>query len=237
MRQNAGTHYCWATVGSTGEPCRHRAIPGQNLPLCKKHLEGGDNAMKVVKHQNPKIGKVLVAGRDLPKGYRLVYWGQRVAWHKVKGVREDYSMTFLENGGVIDPVGLEGQQAMYMSCPGPGEVSNVKSTNECFGRARDDKLVGRVFETTMPVPKNTQLVQWYGAQWFNSRNMVRANSGTSKYPAPQRKPRTPKADTGSETVTASPPDQAAWQAATTGAEKTAPARKRAALGNRTNVVA
>ena len=139
-------------------------------------------------------------------------------------------MTFLENGGVIDPVGQKGQQTMYMSCPGPQEVSNVKSTNECFGRARDDGLVGRVFETTMPVPKDTQLVQWYGAQWFNSRNMARSNSGTAQYPAPQRKERAPKADKSADAK-----GGVARKAAPGG--KAAPPQKkmRTVLGEATNV--
>ena len=212
------------------EPCAARSQPGQNLPLCQKHLRQGDEAVKVVKHPNKAIGKILVAARDLPKGYRMVYWGKRVAWHKLKGRREDYSMTFLENGGVIDPVGQKGQQTMYMSCPGPQEVSNVKSTNECFGRARDDGLVGRVFETTMPVPKDTQLVQWYGAQWFNSRNMARSNSGTAQYPAPQRKERAPKADKSADAK-----GGVARKAAPGG--KAAPPQKkmRTVLGEATNV--
>jgi len=33
----------------------------------------------------------------------------------------------------------------FMSCPGPGERQNVRSTNEFYGRTYEDGLVGREF--------------------------------------------------------------------------------------------
>ena len=94
----------------------------------------------------------------------------------------------LSGGGVITPWGHAGQQLQYMSCPGPSEKCNTKSTDECFGDTYDKHLVGREFETSQPVPKHTQLIQWYGSKdWFEARNIIRQDCGTEQYPAPLRK--------------------------------------------------
>ena len=88
----------------------------------------------------------------------MVYWGKRCRWRGCKG--EDRAMSFLQNGGVIDPIDCEGQQLQYMACPGPGERSNTKCTDVCFGKTYDTRLIGREFETSEPVKKNHQLLQW-----------------------------------------------------------------------------
>ena len=193
VRQNLGREWCWATVYSAKEgcwvPCKCRATAKHNgnLPYCDRHLAKGDPALKVVEHPTrPDIGKILVAARDLPRGYKMLYWGTRSRWRGCKG--EDRAMSYLSGGGVITPWGHAGQQLQYMSCPGPSEKCNTKSTDECFGDTYDKHLVGREFETSQPVPKHTQLIQWYGSKdWFEARNIVRQDCGTEQYPAPLRK--------------------------------------------------
>ena len=141
----------------------------------------GDGAFRVVPH--PVAGQVLVANFDIPKGYKTVFWGTRKRWRDTKE-GEDYAMTFRSNGGVIDPTThKEGSQMQFMSCPGPNERMNMRSTNEFFGATYEKGLVGREFLVTEDVKKNHQLLIWYGAQWFNSRDIKRIDVGTKKYPA------------------------------------------------------
>ena len=85
--------------------------------------------MTVVTH--PDFGdKVLVAARDLPKGYKTVYFGERKTWRECGRKGRDHAMHFRAGGGVIDPTPLgEAAQLQYMSNPGPNEVSNNRSTN------------------------------------------------------------------------------------------------------------
>uniref|UniRef100_A0A7S2SWN3 SET domain-containing protein n=1 Tax=Chloropicon primus TaxID=1764295 RepID=A0A7S2SWN3_9CHLO len=189
VNQNLGRAYCWATCVETGEPCVESSEPGSNLPYCRRHRVEGDGAVRVIDHPTNKgIGKICVARFDLPKGYKMVYWGKRVRWRGCKG--QDRAMSFLQNGGGIDPYDCEGQQLQYMACPGPGERSNTKCTDVCFGKTYDEKLIGREFETIEPVKKDHQLTQWYGSKdWFEARDIPRTNVGTDEYPAPQKKKR------------------------------------------------
>ena len=150
-------------------------------------MREGDGALMVLDHPtNEEVGKIVVARIDLPKGYKMVYWGKRCRWRGCKA--PDKAMSFLPNGGVIDPSGLAGQQVQYMACPGPGERSNTKCTGVCFGKTYDTKLVGREFETSEAVKKDHQLLQWYGSkEWFEARDIPRTNVGTPQYPTPLRK--------------------------------------------------
>lgn len=68
-----------------------------------------------------------------------------------------------------------------------------KANNTCsdnmFGETRDNRVVGREYKLTDDVPKNSQLVQFYGNDWFHARGIDRVDIGTTKFPAPQRKKR------------------------------------------------
>lgn len=187
--QNLGTSHCWATK-KDGKPCMRCRDPGSEVPYCRVHMKVGDPSLKVVQHPNKAFGKILVAARDLPRGYRMAYWGRRIAWHKCKA-HKDWAMSYVQNGGVIDPCGIPQSKLQYMSCPGPSERSNTKATSQCFGTPHDTRLVGREFVLMEGVLKNHQLIQWYGKDWFSARSIVRANVGTSRYPATRRhaKPR------------------------------------------------
>ena len=74
---------CLATL-EDGAPCACQAtgrvppgdasFPGEtsSVPYCARHMAKGDDAVKAVKHPTkPNLGRILVAKRDLPKGYRF----------------------------------------------------------------------------------------------------------------------------------------------------------------------
>lgn len=185
--QNLGTGHCWATK-KDGKPCLRCRDPASDVPYCRDHMRVGDPSLKVVQHPNKTFGKILVAARDLPRGYRMVYWGRRIAWHKCRA-NKDWAMSYLQKGGVIDPCGIPQSKLQFMSCPGPDERSNTKATSQCFGTPHDTRLVGREFVLMEGVRKNGQLIQWYGKDWFSARDIVRANVGTSRYPATRRQPK------------------------------------------------
>ena len=61
----------------------------------------------------------------------------------------------------------------------------MRSTFQYFG-LRNGDLGGLEFVTLVPVPKNTQLLHWYGSGWWEERGIKRADVGTKRYPAPLR---------------------------------------------------
>ena len=73
---------CWASSKS-GVRCTHTVTPrpgeGEDpIPYCGVHLRAGDGLLRVVQHAtDDSHGALLVARRALPKGYRMVYWGNR----------------------------------------------------------------------------------------------------------------------------------------------------------------
>lgn len=196
--QNAGTNFCWALT-QRGTPCTRKCYNAvHQLPFCPQHYQTGDSAFSVKSH--PVAGKILVANFDLPKGYKSVYFGTRKAYNKCSKTSVDYALSFVENGGVIDPTSHHvASKLQYMSNPGPSERSNVNCTDVTFGMTRDKNAVGREYKLTEDVKKNGQLLQFYGNSWFASRDLERVNVGTAKFPAPQRKrkKRKAKASTGS----------------------------------------
>jgi hypothetical protein len=187
--QARGLQWCWATRAN-GSICGARADHAKScLPYCAEHLRRGDEALRVVKH--PVFGdKILIATRDLPKGYKTVYFGERKTWRECGRAGRDHAMHFRSGGGVIDPCPLGmAAQLQFMSNPGPNEVSNNRSTNVFFGDTRSPKntIVGREFILSRDVKKGAQLLQWYGADWFNSRDIKRLDVGCDIYPAERKK--------------------------------------------------
>ena len=61
----------------------------------------------------------------------------------------------------------------------------MRSTFQYFG-LRNGDIGGLEFVTLVPVPKNTQLVHWYGSDWWEVRGLKRQDVGTKRYPAPLR---------------------------------------------------
>ena len=92
--------------------------------------------------------------------------------------------------GVLNP-GRTGDIIQYAGCPGPNEKQNMRSTFQYYG-LRNGIIGGLEFVTLMPIPKNTQLLHWYGSGWWNERGIKRQDVGTKKYPAPLRPPQTTK---------------------------------------------
>jgi len=165
------------------------------LPYCAKHLESGDDAVMVKSH--PLCGKILVARFDLPKGYRIIYHGTRRSLRSKEYEEldddEDRTIWFYPGGkntarvnGYLDPTDCPGSVMQFAGCIGPGELTNCKQTNKCFGRRNGD-YGGIEYITTMPVPAGTQLVHWYGSEWWKCRPEIkRMDVGTEEYPAPRR---------------------------------------------------
>ncbi|KAL3817520.1 hypothetical protein ACHAXA_003693 [Cyclostephanos tholiformis] len=197
---------CWAH-SRAGKRCRAKVTSREGepipIPYCDRHLKTGDGALKEVKH--PFFGKALVARYDLPKSYRMAYWGVRGRCQSCDV--EDRAISFyppdprtgsnidprVEGGrtlkrhnynGVLNPGGT-GDLIQYAGCPGTNEVQNMRSTFQYFG-LRNGIIGGLEFVTLMPVPKNTQLLHWYGSGWWSERGIKRQDVGTKKYPAPLR---------------------------------------------------
>ncbi len=186
--QNYGTEYCWA-LDKTGTPCEKKTQKKCPVPYCSKHLRIGDDAFSTREHPLG-IGKILIANYDLPKNYKMVYFGTRKPVRKLNKLRKDYMLSFWKGGGVIDPQDCpKSSKLQYMSNPGPAERSNVTCTDRMFGDTRDEGIVGREYKTTEFIPKGTQMLQFYGPQWFASRDMEKINVGTKKYPAPLKRKR------------------------------------------------
>mmetsp|Transcript_69662 Transcript_69662/g.123328 ORF Transcript_69662/g.123328 Transcript_69662/m.123328 type:complete len:220 (+) Transcript_69662:62-721(+) len=167
------------------------------VPYCRHHAKHGDGAVRVASH--PVCGKILVARHRLPKGYRIVYHGARrtsgrdddkVDWD------EDRTLWFYPEGreegrsnGYIDPTSHKGSVLQFAACVGPGELVNIRQSGRGYGR-RDGDYAGMEYVTTMPVPAGTQLVHYYGSEWWRDRpELRRCDVGTEKYPAPKRKTR------------------------------------------------
>jgi hypothetical protein len=202
---------CWAHTRSGKRCCTLvKSREGEPIPIpyCRRHLDAGDGALKVVKH--PFAGRCLVARYDLPAGYRLAFHGRRGKC--ATSDREDRSLSFYppnpitgsnfhkdgvgcslrgarrktnNYNGVINPKG-SGDLLQFAACPGPSERQNLRSTFQYFG-IRNGSLGGLEFVATEAVPRNTQLCFWYGPRWWSARGIKRVDVGTRTYPAPRRK--------------------------------------------------
>mmetsp|Transcript_17527 Transcript_17527/g.26616 ORF Transcript_17527/g.26616 Transcript_17527/m.26616 type:complete len:241 (+) Transcript_17527:121-843(+) len=188
-----GTRCSTFVVSREGEP-----VP---VPYCNLHLKSGDGALRKAPH--PFAGYCLVANFDLPKNYRMVFWGNRGRCPASN--KDDRSLSFYppnpktgrnyipftrtlktdNYNGVINP-SFTGDLLQYASCPGPNERQNLRSTFQYFGK-RNGKIGGLEYVTLEPVPKNTQLCFWYGSGWWSARDIRRQDIGTKRYPAPGKK--------------------------------------------------
>jgi len=197
---------CWAH-SRTGKRCQAKVTSREGepipIPYCNTHLKRGDGALKVVNH--PLFGKALVARIDLPKGYRMAYWGirgrcgacdvedraisyyppnPRTGTNIDENVVGGRTLKRHNYNGVLNPGGT-GDIIQYAGCPGPNERQNMRSTFQYYG-LRNGKIGGLEFITLMPIKKHTQLLHWYGSGWWKERGIKRQNVGTTKYPAPLR---------------------------------------------------
>ena len=71
--------------------------------------------------------------------------------------------------GVLNPGGT-GDVIQYAGCPGPNEKQKMRSTFQYYG-LRNGIVGGLEFVSLMPIPKNTQLLHWYGSVWWSERDI------------------------------------------------------------------
>lgn len=204
LQPPAGSGLCIATNEDDQGiliPCACPAAHGSTgVPLCPMHLELGDPSLQTVQHENPELGTVLVAARDLPAGYRLVYWGTLTHW-KPDFDGADHALELGSNHvGVIDPTPHRGSLAQYASSPGPDESRNLAhvkgliygACNNAYHASKKHctcnvgSICGRELHLVEPTPKNTLLLWHYrkGSEWFAARGIERRNVGMPGFPAP-----------------------------------------------------
>merc|ERR1740117_1501753 len=73
----------------TGQPCKNQRKT-KEVPYCSRCMVTGDPSLKVCSH--PKFGKILIARRDIPKGYNIAWWGKLVAVKKLPASKEEWAL-------------------------------------------------------------------------------------------------------------------------------------------------
>uniref|UniRef100_A0A7S1BZ69 SET domain-containing protein n=1 Tax=Corethron hystrix TaxID=216773 RepID=A0A7S1BZ69_9STRA len=178
------------------------------IPYCRACLRTGDVGALCVVTPRPEAGKCLVARTDLPRGYRMAFFGRRgrcppcsvddraISYYPPNrrtgrntapggGGAAERRLVQTNYNGVLRPEGT-GDIIQYAACPGPGERQNMRSTFQYWG-VRNGHLGGLEFVTTEKVKAGTQLCHWYGNGWFVDRGLKRLDVGTDDYPVPKRK--------------------------------------------------
>jgi len=145
--------------------------------------------LKVAKH--PRAGKILVAARDLPAGYRIPLWG-RVTGKKdlsEKAMEWAFDVT---GGKFLDPTPYKGSMIQFCPCPGPNEVA-VLSSIPVTPPKKGAKFGFWPFILNQNVPKNFQMTLQYGSNskesdtFFTERGIERLDVGLKQYPTVRRK--------------------------------------------------
>jgi len=187
----AGQHFlssglCIAT-DLTCKPCAS-AVGAAGVPYCKRHMNIGDPSFKVVKH--PLAGKILVAARTLPKGYRIALWGpqRRKKEMSAEGMEWAFHIT---KQWMIDPTSCKGSLVQFCPCAGPNEAAALLTTPVT---ATPGMPYGAwAFITRERIQKNWQMTMQYGSnskdsdEFFTERGLIRVDVGTKTYPALRRK--------------------------------------------------
>lgn len=177
---------CIATY-LNGKPCL-KVCGAPGVPYCKPCMKTGDPSLKVAKH--PIAGKILVAGRDLPKGYRLALWGRCTTQNKMKEKQMEWAFD-LGNGWMLDPTPEKGSMVQYCACAGPNEVAAVASSSS--KRGKGDKYGSWAFYIKEDLPAGYQVTMQYGNTpkesdtFFEERGIKRIDVGTADHPALRRK--------------------------------------------------
>lgn len=180
------TSACIAT-SRTGKPCL-RGTAADGVMYCASCMKSGDPSFRVASH--PRAGKILVAARDLPKGYKVALWGQLKRSRDVK--KENMEWAFIiSKGQMIDPVSEKGSLVQYCPCAGPNEVAVVTPiAGHTYG---GDKYASWVFKLNRRVPRNWQITMQYGDnskgsdEFFAERGIRRCDVGTRAHPAFRRR--------------------------------------------------
>lgn len=190
---------CCVSTLLTGEPCPGALPLDMNgelvdmVPYCAECRKNGDPSLLVTNH--PKFGKILVAKRDLPKGYRMAWWGDLTPKKKVPA--PDWEWALVSTKGVINARPYQkGSQLQFSACPGPHEKVTVWMGPRHESNLAKTPLTCLMFSTTMPIPKNHQLCMMYNEdmkstdEFFEERGIKRADVGTNKFPCIRKQVRT-----------------------------------------------
>mmetsp|Transcript_105636 Transcript_105636/g.340681 ORF Transcript_105636/g.340681 Transcript_105636/m.340681 type:complete len:224 (-) Transcript_105636:94-765(-) len=183
---------CIATGRKDGKPCC-RKTGAAGVPYCKEHMRSGDPSLCVVEHH--LAGKILVAARDLPKGYRAALWGRLKRKKEMRSAGMEWAFDF-QNGWMLDPTGCKGSLVQFCACPGPNEAAAVLATSTSWTDAGD--YGSWVFVTKEALPRHWQLTMQYGNNskgseaFFTERGLTRVDVGTELYPALRRKDAQPQ---------------------------------------------
>jgi hypothetical protein len=146
---------------------------------------------------HPKFGKILVARRDLPSSYYIVWWGTKQKYKDVPNAHMEWALQTRTGAGYINARYHQGGSLLQFSaCPGPNELTTVWMGPHSESVLRkNEKLAGLLFSTRMEVPKNHHLTMMYGDspkgtdEFFKDRGLVRGDVGTPKFPALRKEPR------------------------------------------------
>lgn len=171
-------------------PCRKpRALA--TVPYCKACMCSGDPSLKVTQH--PKFGKILLAARDIPKGYYIGWWGNLMATKKLP--LKNWEWALQTYAGMINAVGQKGSQLKFTACVGPNEqpVVDFAPCHDVLLK-RQQKMGCLIFRTKQDIPKGYQLTMMYNEdektteEFFQEQGITRADVGTKRYPT-IRKPK------------------------------------------------
>lgn len=152
-------------------------------------MERGDPSLSVKEH--PKYGKILVAARDLPKGYYVAWWG--VLKNEKALPDKNWEWALRTAHGMVDATGCPGSQLQFCACPGPNELSTINFAQASEALLTKDRKTCLIFSTLRDIPKNHQLTMMYNYdeattnEFFEERGLTRADVGTKKYPALRKK--------------------------------------------------
>lgn len=173
-----------------------RACPmprsGPAVPYCRRCMKAGDPSLKVEQH--PCYGKILVATRDLPKGYYAGWWGKLVPQKQLALKRWEWA---LQTGkGMIDAVGHAGSQLKLCQCPGPSELATIDfapNDSSLLRHAVKGKMGCALFRSLRDIPKSHQVTMMYNLdeastdKFFKEQGITRSDVGTKKFPALRKK--------------------------------------------------
>jgi len=183
---------CIATSRTDGRACCRR-VGAPSVPYCSQHMRTGDPSLRTVKH--PRAGKILIAARALPKGYRMALWGKLKKHDKVSDKGMEWAFD-IRDGWMLDPTPCKASMLQYCACPGPNEAAAVNATT--ISKTTGGKYGSWAFITGRPVPRSWQITMQYGDtskgsdEFFRERGIVRLDVGTKLYPAIRRKDAEPQ---------------------------------------------
>lgn len=177
------------STSRSGRPCPNSRVT-KLMPYCKQCMKNGDPSLRAVKH--PRFGKILIATRDLPKGYYAAWWGKLCQKKKIPYKRMEWALE--TSKGTVDAVPYKGSLLKYCACPGPSELPTIDfAPNSDVLLKSGEKLAAVIFRTLQPIPRNWQVDMMYNKdekstdEFFEERGLIRGDVGTKRYPALRKK--------------------------------------------------